>query len=149
MAKEGVLKTIGIIAGTAVVSVVATRLFDRHVAPRLGLGGAPPKALPEAEAEEATQPQGNVVAAAPQQMQPNPYAALTPLPPPVVVPMPVMSAMPVAPAMPQWRPPTPPWMAQGAPQRNPRVAAVEEELVENEEEDFSAVDDYIDGLTQH
>lgn len=127
-------KTIGLISGTAVVSVVATRMFDRFVAPKLGLGeGGGQKALPPAEEEESVRP----APPAPGSPQYNPYAMLTPLPPPTLVPMPIPMAMP------QW---TPPWMQQSQ-MPNPKMSRFSD-LDDDDDEDEVDDDGFEDNVEE-
>jgi len=98
MAKQegsGILTHLMLIAGTAVASVVAVRLFDKHVAPRIGMG-PDTKALPPSD-EEVEQPRSYPMPAY------NPYQNLTPLPPPQMIPfaVPFGMQMPMMPPMPQ------------------------------------------------
>lgn len=90
-------KTIAIIGGTAVASVVAVRLFDKHLAPRLGMGPET-KALPPSDDDGGEPSQQRAF----QMPQYNPYMNLTPLPPPQMIPVAVPFGMPQMPQLPAW-----------------------------------------------
>lgn len=130
MSKGGsFLKTIAIIGGTAVASVVAVRLFDKHLAPRLGMG-PDTKALPPSDEDGGGEPQQRAFQM-PQVY--NPYMNLTPLPPPQMIPVAVPFGMPQMPQLPAW-----PYGQQPQPQYPNRISSSEKpsmKVVEEEDED--------------
>jgi hypothetical protein len=93
----GLFKTIAIIGGTAVASVIAVRLFDKHLASRLGMGPET-KALPPSDDDGGGEPSQQRAFQMPQAY--NPYMNLTPLPPPQMIPVAVPFGMQM-PQMPQ------------------------------------------------
>lgn len=141
MAKKngGFLSTVGIVAGTAVLSVVATRLFDKYLAERVGLGPDGKKALPAGDSAQEGEP-GPQTAHNPT----NPYliGGLLPLPPPMMVPTPVMQ-------MPGWG--SSPWAQQPQRQparRNPRAPAQLEVVKDEPDETEENVSAFLEGLEE-